>query len=76
MSLTEIEPEEIPFLTFSKIKIIESLFCGISTSMGSLISLVKRFFCSLSKADPYSYLLRGREIFVNCVSTSFFIFDF
>ena len=73
VSLTEMEPEVIPFRTFSKISIIESLFLESNTSNGSSINLDSKFFCSLSNDETYSYLLRGLEIFVNCESISFFI---
>ena len=75
-SLTEIEPEVMPFRTFSKIKIIWSLFSERRILNGFSTNFVKIVFCSLSKEDAYSYRLNGREIFVNCVSMIFLIFNF
>ena len=49
------------------IMIIESLLSDEITSKGSETKLDKILFCSLSNDEAYSYLLKGREIFVNCV---------
>ncbi len=76
VSFTDIDPELIPFLIFSKIRIIVSEFAEIRALNGSSTKVDKIRVWSLSSAEPYAYLPRGREIFVNWVSISDFILDF
>jgi len=63
-SFTEIDPPSTPLWTDERIFMIFSLFSIVKTSNGLAINFSIKTFWGLSSDDPYSYRLRGLDIFV------------